>query len=54
MRHAEEALFQESAEQLLHYAHRVGHQIFTRFPPLDAQNDPVGIRLWRFLYVVKS
>ena len=28
-----------------HYAHRVGHVFFTRFPPLDAQNEPVGTRL---------
>ena len=31
--------------ELFHYAHRVGHVILTRFPPLDAQNDPVGSRL---------
>ena len=31
--------------ELFHYAHRVGHAFFMRFPPLDAQNDPVGTRL---------
>ena len=30
---------------LFHYAHDVGHVFFMRFPPLDAQNDPVGTRL---------
>ena len=32
--------------ELFHYAHRVGHVFFMRFPPLDAQNDPVGTRLY--------
>ena len=32
-------------DSLFHYAHRVGHLIFMRFPALDAQNDPVGSRL---------
>ena len=38
-------LILSAINSLFHYAHRVGHLIFTRFPPLDAQNDPVGSRL---------
>ncbi len=38
---------------LFHYAHRVGHLIFIRFPPLDAQNDLAGSRLWGFVYLQK-
>ena len=34
-----------ATNSLFHYAHRVGHVFFMRFPPLDAQNDPVGTRL---------
>ena len=35
----------KAINSLFHSAHRVGHVFFMRFPPLDAQNDPVGTRL---------
>ena len=31
-----------AVNSLFHYAHRVGHVFFMRFPPVDAQNDSVG------------
>ena len=38
-------LILNAINSLFHYAHRVGHVFFMRFPPLDAQNDPLGTPL---------